>query len=186
MTINARLASMRAHAAAHRVPVMSPANTDFVCQLLAQYRPVRVLEIGTATGVSAAAMALSLLSWGGTLTTIEISVPTHAAAQANFAALGLRNVRCMCGDARVLLRDWKAAGEPLFDAVFIDAQKSQTHVFYQAALSVLGRGGLVIVDDVWRYRHKMAAFYGFLAQQQQAYSLHCVDEQDATMVIRLR
>jgi predicted O-methyltransferase YrrM len=187
MTPHARdthLHAMRAQALADSIPVISTQNAVFLSQLLSNQRPARVLEIGSAIGVSSAVIALCAQQWGGTLTTIEISVPTQAAAQANLNALGLRNVHSLCGDARALIAQWAQAGEAPFDCVFIDAQKSQTHVFYEAALSLFAPDGVVIVDDVWKYRQKMLAFYTLLAQKKQAYSLHFVDGADATMVIR--
>lgn len=177
---------MRQHALGNSIPVISPQNALFLTQLLMQLRPMRVLEIGSAIGVSSAVIAHSLEEWGGHLTTIEISVPTQAAAQANFAALELRNIRSQCGDARAIIVDWVEQGEPRFDCIFIDAQKSQTHVFYEAALSMLTRGGTVIIDDVWKYRQKMPLFYALLNTKKQAYSLHFVDDMDATMVVEPR
>lgn len=178
--------TMLEQARADHIPVISPKNAGFLAQLLTQQRPMRVLEIGSAIGVSSAVIAHTIAQWGGQLTTIEISVPTHAAAQANFTALALCNIRSLCGDARVIIHDWAQQGEPRFDCIFIDAQKSQTHVFYQAALSVLAQGGMVIVDDVWKYRQKMPLFYALLNNKKQAYSLHFVDGVDATMVIKPR
>jgi predicted O-methyltransferase YrrM len=177
------LQRMREQALAQRIPVISAQNALFLKLLLAQRRPARVLEIGSAIGLSSAIIGQCLAAWGGQLTTVEISVPTQCAASANLQALGLGNVVSLCGDARVLLRDWAAQGETPFDCVFIDAQKSQTHVFYEAALGLLATGGMVIIDDVWKYRHKMPVFYALLHARQQAYSLHFVDGADATMVI---
>jgi predicted O-methyltransferase YrrM len=176
--------TMLERARVDNIPVISPKNAGFLAQLLRQQRPMRVLEIGSAIGVSSAVIAHTAAQWGGHLTTIEISVPTQVAAQANFEVLGLGNVRSLCGDARAVIADWAPQGEPRFDCIFIDAQKSQTHVFYEAALSVLEQGGTVIVDDVWKYRQKMPLFYALLAKKMQAYSLHFVDGLDATMVIK--
>jgi predicted O-methyltransferase YrrM len=183
MSADLHLQAMRAQAVANRIPVISPQNALFLSQLLVQQRPVRMLEIGSAIGLSSAIIAHSLAQWGGALTTVEISVPTQASAQANLQALGLRNVRSLCGDARLLLRQWAAASEAPFDCIFIDAHKSQTHVFYEASLAMLAAGGMVIVDDVWRFRQKMPQFYDALATKKQAYRLHFVDGTDATMVI---
>jgi predicted O-methyltransferase YrrM len=177
---NRHFQAMRAHARAHHIPVISDKNAAFLVQLLSQHRFMNMLEIGSATGVSSAVIGQTLAQWGARLTTIEISVPTQLAAQRNLAALGLHNVTSVCGDARQWLGQW----EGQFDCIFIDAHKSQTHVFYHAALTVLAPGGMVIVDDVWQFRRKMPLFYTALAQLKQAYCLHFVDAGDATMVIR--
>jgi predicted O-methyltransferase YrrM len=176
--------AMRRQALNERIPVISPKNAAFLSRLLAQRRPQRMLEIGSAIGVSSAVIAHAIAPWGGHLTTVEISVPTQQAAAKNLELLGICNVASLCGDARDFLSAWTQQGELPFDAVFIDAQKSQTHAFYSAALSLLAAGGTVIVDDVWRYREKMPLFYELLAQKKQAYSLHFVDGMDATMVVQ--
>lgn len=177
---------MLEQARADHIPVISPKNAEFLAQLITRQRPMRVLEVGSAIGVSSAVIAHTVAHWGGHLTTIEISVPTQTAAQANFTALALGNIRSLCGDARVVINGWAQQGEPRFDCIFIDAQKNQTHVFYEAALSVLALDGMVIVDDVWKYRQKMPLFYAVLNNKKQAYSLHFVDGADATMVIKPR
>jgi predicted O-methyltransferase YrrM len=182
------LSSMRQYAADNTIPIISPLNAAFLQNLLTQHKPKRVLEIGSAIGVSTAVIAQSLAQWGGQLVSTEISAPTQAAAQANIDALNIRNVQSVCGDARDLLQTWQQQVNvtfPLFDCVFIDAHKNQTHTFYEACLPVLAQGATIIVDDVWKFRHKMQPFYTLLAKKMQAYSLHFVDAEDATMVIRL-
>ncbi len=177
--------AMRAQAAADKIPVISPQNAEFLAHILLQRRPLNVLEIGSAIGVSGAIIARTLQAWGGQLTTVEISVPTQAKAQNNFSRLGLSNVCSLCGDARVLMAQWAQQAQSPFDCVFIDAQKSQTQVFYEAALGCVAANGAIIVDDAWKYRHKMQAFYQSLAARKQAYSLHFVDTHDATMLIQV-
>ncbi len=186
------LASLRQHALDNKIPVISACNAVFLQHLLMQLKPMRMLEIGSAVGVSTAVIARTLSQWGGQLISTEISVPTQAAAQANIDALGIKNVQSYCGDARQLLQSWQhdarqrgAAKFESFDCVFIDAHKNQTHTFYEACLPVLTQGATIIVDDVWKFRHKMPAFFALLHSKMQAYSLHFVDDGDATMVIRL-
>jgi predicted O-methyltransferase YrrM len=187
VTSNVTLSSIRQYAADNTIPVISARNAAFLQSLLMQHKPKQVLEIGSAIGVSTAVIAQSLVQWGGQLVSTEISVPTQAAAQANIDALGIRNVQSFCGDARDWLQTWQQQDEFTFlpfDCVFIDAHKNQTHTFYEACLPMLAQGATIIVDDVWKFRHKMQAFYALLAKKMQAYSLHFVDDGDATMVIR--
>jgi predicted O-methyltransferase YrrM len=181
-----QLQRLRELALADNIPVISPRNAAFLSQTLAQRRPQRVLEIGSAVGVSSAVIAHTIAEWGGRLTTVEISVPTQTQAAANLTALGLHNVQSLCGDARVLLSRWallEQADTARFDCIFIDAHKNQTHVFYSLALPVLADGGFIMVDDAWLYRHKMADFYALLDTKKQAYSLHFVDGKDATLLM---
>ena len=183
----AYLAAWRASDARDNVPQISCANATFLCDLLRQNRPAQVLEIGTARGMSAALMAQTLAAWGGMLTTIEISVPTQAIAQAHFTALGLGHIRSLCGDARAVLMS-EAYKSSRFGLIFIDAHKKQSHVFYALACARLAAGGVIVVDDAWGQRARMQPLFELLAQSKQAYSLHFIEERggdfDATLVIR--
>ncbi len=178
--------SMRKHAQQHNIPVISARNAVFLQQVLCDIKPMRMLEIGSAIGVSTAVIASTLAQWGGQLLSTEISAPTQASAQANLLALGLDNVQSLRCDARDWLAQAVLAGEPPFDAVFIDAHKNQTHTFYAACLPMLASGAVMIVDDAWAFRHKMQAFYELLKHENQSYQLHFVDDADATMVIRFK
>ena len=181
-TFQTYLQRWRAGNRERNIPSISPANATFLCQLLQLHRPMRVLEIGTANGISAATIAHTLAGWGGHLTTIEISVPTHAEAQTHFDALALSNITALQGDAREQLTIGSLS-QKRFDLIFIDAQKSQTHVFYQLCCAVLNAHGLMIVDDVWLHRDKMKHFYQLLQEKSQSYQLHFIDAGDATMVL---
>lgn len=175
--------TLLAQAQRERIPVISPRNAAFLQRVLTQHKPLRMLEIGGAIGVSTAVIAHTLSNWGGQLVSTEISVPTQAAALCNINALGLNNVQSLCGDARDWLKRWHGEGAAPFDCVFIDAHKNQTHTFYEACLPMLSSKALIIVDDAWLFRDKMYDFYALLAKKMQAYSLHFVDGGDATLLI---
>jgi predicted O-methyltransferase YrrM len=182
---------LREQALAQKIPVISLKNAVFLQSLLKQYRPQNVLEIGSAIGISGAWIAQTIAAWGGQLDTLEISVPTHAAAVCNFERLGITNVRAHCNNALAGLNNIQLFNSPLstiskFDCIFIDAHKKQTQHFYTACLPYLNVGGLIIVDDAWKFRHKMQVFYQLLEHQKQVYSLHFVDDEDATLLIHVR
>lgn len=104
----------------------------------------RVLEIGTLGGYSAIWMARALPP-DGRLLSLEIE-PAHAEfAQRHIARAGLADrVEVRVGRALDLL---PALDGERFDAVFIDADKQPLGTYYEWALRLLRRGGLVIADN---------------------------------------
>ena len=104
----------------------------------------RVLEIGTLGGYSAIWMARALPP-DGTLLSLEIE-PAHAEfARRHIARAGLADrVEVRVGRALDLL---PALDGERFDAVFIDADKQPLATYYEWALRLLRRGGLVIADN---------------------------------------
>jgi predicted O-methyltransferase YrrM len=172
--------ALRQHAIDDSIPVISLENALFLKQLLSQHRPKHMLEIGSAVGVSGAWIGHVLNSWDGHLDTLDISVPNHRDTQKNLTQLGIGNVCAYCADAL----EWLGASiNTLYDCVFIDAHKLQSQRFYTACLRHLKQDGLIIIDDAWKFRHKMQGLYHYLATTNTPYSLHFVDTEDATLVI---
>lgn len=103
-----------------------------------------VLEIGTLGGYSAIWMARALPP-DGRLLSLEIE-PVHADfARRHIARAGLADrVEVRVGRALDLL---PALDGERFDAVFIDADKQPLATYYEWALRLLRRGGLVIADN---------------------------------------
>ena len=103
-----------------------------------------VLEIGTLGGYSAIWMARALPP-DGRLVSLEIE-PAHAEfARRHIARAGLADrVEVRVGRALELL---PALDGERFDAVFIDADKQPLATYYEWALRLLRRGGLVIADN---------------------------------------
>ena len=107
----------------------------------------RILEIGTLAGYSTIWLARALPP-GGRLVSLEFD-PKHAdVARANVARANLASV--------VEIRVGRAidslpalAGEP-FDFVFIDADKPSTPEYFEWALKLTRKGGIVVVDNVVR------------------------------------
>jgi caffeoyl-CoA O-methyltransferase len=106
----------------------------------------RVLEVGTFTGYSAISMAEGMAA-GGTLITLEVD-PEHArVARANIAASGYSDrIEVLEGPA---LRSLSRL-EPVFDLVFIDADKDGYPAYFEEALRLLAPNGLIVLDNVLR------------------------------------
>jgi caffeoyl-CoA O-methyltransferase len=104
----------------------------------------RILEIGTFTGYSALSMAEALPA-DGRIVTCDIN-PRHAAkALEHFAASPHA--------AKIELREGPALDtirslDGTFDLVFIDADKTGYHDYYETVLPLLSPRGVVVVDNV--------------------------------------
>jgi caffeoyl-CoA O-methyltransferase len=109
----------------------------------------RVVELGTLAGYSGIWIARALPP-GGRLITIEPE-PGHADfAQRMFAAAGVSDrveVRRTTGVAALadLAREF---GPESVDAVFLDAIKTEYPEYFRLARPLIGRGGLLIADNV--------------------------------------
>ncbi len=110
----------------------------------------RILEIGLLGGYSALWLA-SALPVDGTLVTLEIDEQYARVARKNLERAGLASkVEVRVGDARATLDKMVRAAEPLYDFVFIDADKQSYPVYLQYALSLTGAGALIVADNVIR------------------------------------
>jgi caffeoyl-CoA O-methyltransferase len=106
-----------------------------------------VVEVGTYTGFSALAMA-SALPRDGRLYTLDIDPDMMALAKVYFSrsSHGDRIVPVL-GDARRTVLDVPAP----IDMAFIDADKASYDLYYEALLSKLRPGGLVVLDNMLWY-----------------------------------
>jgi predicted O-methyltransferase YrrM len=130
---------------------VSPSEGKLLQVLVALVGARRVLEIGTLGGYSAIWMARAL-PVDGLLVSLELD-PLHAAvARRSIARAGLAGrVEVRVGRALDLLAAM-AAGEPAFDAVFIDADKDAYPQYLEAVRGLVRPGGLILADNVIRGR----------------------------------
>ena len=121
---------------------------------LVQSRPVeRILEIGTFTGYSAMAFGKALRQKGeglGHVDCLEISECYAGVATDMISHAGLSNiVKVHRTDASDWLREKCASIDfPKYDLVFIDADKPRYTSYFEWAVRLLKKGGLIVVDNV--------------------------------------
>ena len=104
-----------------------------------------VLEIGTFTGLSALSIALALPD-DGKLIALDKDEKTNKIAVSFFKKANQDNkIQTIVKPALDSLDELKNSK---FDMVFIDADKMNYKEYYERSLSLLDKGGLIIVDNV--------------------------------------
>ena len=138
------LAEMQAHGARERIPILGAQSGALLHVLAGAIGARRVVEVGTAIGVSTLHLARALPA-GGELVSFEIDPQRHAAAAGYLRRAGL--------DARLLLRlqdarEGLAELDGPFDLAFLDGVKAEYEDYLALVVPLLRPGGLVAVDNV--------------------------------------
>jgi predicted O-methyltransferase YrrM len=108
----------------------------------------RILEIGTFTGFSALAVALALPD-DGCLITCDVNRDWADVGRKYWDRAGVaQRIELRIGPAIATLdalEQGDAKGS--FDIIFIDANKEDYDKYYESALRLIRRGGMIILDD---------------------------------------
>jgi predicted O-methyltransferase YrrM len=138
------LEDMEAQGARDGIPIVVP-ETGALLQVLALACGARrILEVGTAIGVSTLYLARAL-PVDGTIVSFEIDRDRHDAARNYLDRAGvLERADLRLQDARAGLRELDGT----FDMAFIDGVKAQYGDYFEALLPLLRLGGVLAVDNV--------------------------------------
>jgi predicted O-methyltransferase YrrM len=112
----------------------------------------RILEIGCFTGYSALWMALALQP-DGRLVTLDVNRDWTEIGRHAWREAGVEDrIEVRIGEALASLDALLAEGaEGSFDLAFIDADKKNYDAYYERAMALVRRGGLILIDNVlWR------------------------------------
>ena len=71
-----------------------------------------------------------------------------------------------------------------FEIIFIDGAFRMTREFYDLSVPLLSPGGIIIIDDVIKFRWKMNGFYEYLDTLWIHYKIIQTDPDDGIMIIR--
>jgi predicted O-methyltransferase YrrM len=126
----------------------APEQGQFMGLLVRMLRARKCLEIGVYTGYSALWVALSLAA-DGTLLACDVSEEWTTIARRYWAEAGvLDKIHLRLAPALQTLGRLIDAGEAdSFDFAFIDADKENYRKYYEAVLTLLRPGGLVVIDN---------------------------------------
>jgi caffeoyl-CoA O-methyltransferase len=138
------LAEMEAQGAREGIPIVVPETGALLHVLALACGARRVVEVGTAIGVSTLYIARALPD-DGTIVSFEIDPERQAAARGYLERAGvLARADLRLVDARAGLGE---LSEP-FDMAFIDGVKAQYGDYFDALLPLIRRGGVLAVDNV--------------------------------------
>jgi predicted O-methyltransferase YrrM len=151
MREDADLASLREETANHPWAVMqiSPEEGQLMALLVRLLGARKTLEVGVFTGYSAMVVAKAMGPHGKVIA-LDISEEFTATARRHWAKGGLTDrIDLRLGPATESLNALLTAGESnSFDFAFIDADKSNYDAYYEYALKLVRRGGLIAIDNV--------------------------------------
>ncbi len=108
----------------------------------------KILEIGTFTGLSTLSMALALPEDGKILALDKNEETTKKAI--NFFKKAKQDHKIVT-KINSALDSLKTIKEQKFDLIFIDADKMNYKNYYEESINLIGRDGLIIIDNVLWY-----------------------------------
>ena len=146
LNIDERIARLRKEALDREIPVADDETLQFLLLTVKALQPKRILEIGTAVGLSGSAMLLACPE--ARLTTMELEEDRYLEAKENFASLGVKDrVTAYLGDAGEIL----AMMDGEYDFVFLDGPKAQYEKYLFDLKRLMKKGATLFADDVLLY-----------------------------------
>ena len=143
---------LRKSCEADGIPVIRRETEYFLKWLLAQMRPDRILEIGTAYGYSSIYMA-SHLPKDAKIVSIEKRASSVQRARENIAKAQFSDrVLVIEGDAATVLSQKEGSdlllAKDSFSMIFLDGPKAQYGAMLPELLSLLSPGGVLVSDNI--------------------------------------
>lgn len=146
LNIDPCLIAAREKALTDGIPVADDETLQFLLATLSMAKPLRILEIGTAVGLSGVAMLQTCKN--AHLTTIELEEDRYLAAKDNFTRFGVADrITAHLGDAGEIL----AMMDGKFDFVFLDGPKAQYEKYLFDLKRLMKPGATLFADDVLLY-----------------------------------
>lgn len=140
---------METHQLPSRAMQISPEQGQFMRLLIEMLGARKTIDIGTYTGYSALAVALSLPEDGKVITCDVNTASTDIAKRFWQLAQVDQKIDLVIAPAMETLNQLIDSGHSnTFDFIFIDADKRNYLSYYEASLTLLRSGGLVAVDNV--------------------------------------
>ncbi len=146
LNIDERIAARREDALSRGIPVADDETLNFLLLMLRAVQPAKILEVGTAVGLSGVAMLLECPE--ARLTTMELEEERYLEAKQNFADFDVADrVNAYVGDAAEIL----AMMDGEFDFVFLDGPKAQYEKYLFDLKRLMKKGAVLFADDVLLY-----------------------------------
>ncbi len=134
------------------IPIIMDDTLEVIKEILTEEKPVRILEIGTATGYSSICFATILLencvdeeSSSILIDTIELDETRANEAIKNIKEMKLENtINVFIGNAVEILPTLKES----YDVIFIDAAKGKYPIFLKEAIRLSHEGSIILADNI--------------------------------------
>lgn len=151
--VSPKIASIKQKCKDESLPPISLSEQDgFILKnLVSMIGAKRGIEIGTLGGYSAAWLCEGM-GVDGILITIERDAKRSRFAADNLTSAGFKGqVECRSGEALQVLSNIETefAGQPLWDFVFIDANKDAYGDYVEWAMKNVRKGGLILADNAY-------------------------------------
>lgn len=136
----------------HAIMSISPVQGQFMMLLLKLMGAVKTLEVGVFTGYSSLCTALTIPE-NGRIYACDVSEEWTSVARRYWAEAGVADkVTLKLAPAVETLDALLAEGHAgTFDFAFIDADKSNYDAYYERALKLVRKGGLLVFDNMLWY-----------------------------------
>src|SRR5919199_2842537 len=144
------------------LPSIGPVKGRIISDIIREYRPTSILEIGTLHGYSAILMGNLLPDDTGKLITIEIDRDLANIAMKNIEKAGLSyKIKVICNDAIDVI---PMLDGHKFDMVFLDAIKTQylRYLKLTEAKNLINEGSVVVADNVILYENEMKDYLEYV------------------------
>lgn len=133
-------------------------------ELVLEYKPQTIIEIGTSLGYSTIWMAEAAREYGGKIVTVEHEETKIKKTQELFDYLELQNtVTLVHQDAKEFLKNFIGT----IDFLFIDAMKREYVTYIQEAEKNMPVGSLLVADDVVTWKRKIEDFLEYIETSQK-------------------
>lgn len=144
------------------IPIMDPLAMHFLMQIIRMTKPQHILEIGTAIGYSTLRMSEAYSD--AKIITIERNRDHMKEAINQINKHNKKDtIHVLQGEA-VTHMDHLANEQMKFNLIFIDAAKSKYKQFFQKAIPLLSKDGIIVTDNV--------LFKGYVYNDGQAHRRH--------------
>ncbi|PIE85473.1 hypothetical protein CSA08_01805 [Candidatus Gracilibacteria bacterium] len=181
MNIEKFLIKLKKYGEENTIPNISNVNARFLRDLIKISGTKNMLEIGTANGFSTINFAVELKKVGGKIISIDFSEKSYLEAKNNVKECSLENeISLILGNA---LDEIPKLEDNYFDFVFIDGMMRRSKDFLELSLPKLKKGGIIIIDDVIKFKEKMIGLWEYLEKNNISYNTLPIDSDDGVMMI---
>ena len=175
------LKKLREYWIENTIPNISDVNVKLICDLIKISKTRNMLEIWTANWFSWINFWIELEKNSWNLLSIDFSEKSHLEALDNIKKINLEKT--------IELILWNALDEipklkdDFYDFVFIDWMMRRTKDFLDLSRPKIKHWGIIIIDDVIKFRDKMTWFYEYLEDNNIEYNVLPIDIDDWVMMI---